>query len=149
MGAKKAQALAEAVGKAMYAVDRCDHANGIVLEDIGPGRARMSMVVREDQTNGHGSCHGGVIFILADSCFAYACNSYNQNAVAANCDIVFPAPARIGDKLTAVGEEKHKRGRSGIYDITVSNQHGEVVALFRGHSRRIEGTIVAEEEIEK
>jgi acyl-CoA thioesterase len=147
MGAKKAQALAEAVGKAMYAVDHCDHLNGVVLEEIGPGRARMSMIVRQDQANGHGSCHGGVIFILADSCFAYACNSYNQNAVAASCNIVFPAPARIGDKLTAVAEEKHRKGRSGVYDITVTNQHEEVVALFRGHSRRVEGSIVPEEEI--
>lgn len=137
-----AQQLADLVGQAMYRDDVCAHSHGIRLEEIGPGRARMTMTVREDMANSHGICHGGMMFTLADACFAYACNSYNHSAVAAGCDIVFPNPARLGDVLTAVAEEKHLKGRSGVYDVTVTTQDGTVVALFRGHCRRIQGTVL-------
>lgn len=138
------QRLAEAVGRRMYAADRAARDLGIALEAIGPGRARMTMRVEERMTNGHGTCHGGVIFTLADACFAYACNSHNVTAVAASCDITYPAPAHPGDVLTAVGQETHLRGRNGVYDVTVSNQNGEVVALFRGHCRRLNRLVLTE-----
>lgn len=137
-----AQTLATLVGQAMTRDDHCARSHGIVLEQIGPGHARMSMPVLPDMANSHGICHGGMIFTLADACFAYACNSYNHVAVAAGCDIVFPNPARLGDTLTAVAEEKHLKGRSGVYDVAVTNQDGTVVGLFRGHSRRIQGTVL-------
>lgn len=137
-----AQTLAALVGQAMVRDDHCARAHGIVLEEIGPGRARMSMPVRPDMANSHGICHGGMIFTLADACFAYACNSYNHVAVAAGCDIVLPNPAKLGDTLTAVAEEKHLKGRSGVYDVAVTTQDGTVVGLFRGHCRRIQGTVL-------
>ncbi len=142
-----AQRVAEAVGRIMYDRDACVLAMGIVLEEIRPGYARMTMTVRKDMTNGHQIGHGGMIFTLADACFAYACNAYNQIAVAAGCDITFPSPAKLGDRLTAVAEERHLKGRNGVYDVTVTNQDGEVVALFRGHSRRIQGQVVTDEEL--
>lgn len=143
----KAQRTAEAVGRIMYERDSCVQALGIVLEEIGPGRARMSMTVREDMVNGHGIGHGGMIFTLADACFAYGCNAGNQVSVAAACDIVFAAPAKLGDRLVAVCEERHLRGRNGVYDVTVTNHEEEVLALFRGHSRRIQGHVVTDEEL--
>ncbi len=136
------QTLANLVGQAMVQDDQCARAHGIILEEIGPGRARMTMAVRPDMANSHGICHGGMIFTLADACFAYACNSYNHVTVAAGCDIVFPNPARLGDILTAVAEEKHLKGRSGVYDVAVSTQDGTMVGLFRGHSRRIQGAVL-------
>lgn len=136
------QQLAELVGQAMFRDDVCARSHGITLEEIAPGRARMRMAVREDMANSHGICHGGMMFTLADACFAYACNSYNHVTVAAGCDIVFPNPAKLGDVLTAVAEEKHTQGRSGVYDVTVTTQDGTVVALFRGHSRRIQGAVL-------
>jgi acyl-CoA thioesterase len=90
-------------------------------------------------SNGHGTCHGGFIFSLADSAFAFACNSYNDIAVAQHCSITYINPVRVGDRLTAVAREVSRRGRSGIYDIRITNQHGVVVAEFRGHSRTLEG----------
>ncbi|MBF0305412.1 MAG: hydroxyphenylacetyl-CoA thioesterase PaaI [Alphaproteobacteria bacterium] len=142
MGGEQAQGLAEAVGKAIYQKDHAVRAMGIVLEDIGPGRARMAMVVRRDMLNSHQTCHGGATFTLADACFGYACNSYNHVTVGASCDINYPTPAHEGDRLTAVAEERHRKGRGGVYDVTVTNQKGEVVALFRGHSRRLDGTLI-------
>lgn len=136
------QQLASLVGQAMYQDDHCARAHGIVLEEIAPGRARMSMPVRADMANSHGICHGGMMFTLADACFAYACNSYNHVTVAAGCDIVFPNPAKLGDILTALAEEKYVKGRSGVYDVTVTTQEGTVVALFRGHSRRLQGAVL-------
>lgn len=138
-----AQRLAEAVGAALYERDAAVRALGIVLDEIRPGYARMSMTVRADMLNSHRTLHGGYSFLLADATFAYACNSYNAPTVAAGCDIVYPAPGREGDRLTAVAEERHRRGRNGVYDVTVSNQTGEVIALFRGHSRSLAGEVVA------
>jgi acyl-CoA thioesterase len=142
----RAQRIAEAVGRGMYSRDHAAQMLGIRLAEIAPGRARMVMEVRPDMVNGHDICHGGLTFTLADTAFAYACNSYNHPAVAASCNIVFTAPARRGDTLTAVAEEKSVAGRSGVYDIEVSDQNGRTVALFRGHSRRLDGKVVEHEE---
>jgi acyl-CoA thioesterase len=140
--ARKAQELAEAVGREMYAKDRTSQFLEIALDDIRPGYARMSLRVTEDMVNGHGMCHGGLIFTLADSAFAYSCNSHNHNAVASGCTIDFLAPAHVGDVLTAVAEERVLAGRSGIYDIDVRNQDGKRIAVFRGKSHRIQGETV-------
>jgi acyl-CoA thioesterase len=135
-------ALARAAGEAMYRKDNASRSLGMALEQIGPGYARMSMTVREDMVNGHHICHGGLIFTLADSTFAFACNSYNHAAVAQGATIEFLAPGKLGDVLTAVGEERHAAGRTGVYDIRVSNQEGRAIALFRGKSFRIGGHVV-------
>jgi acyl-CoA thioesterase len=131
------QALAEACAAAMWADDTASQGLGMVLEAVGPGTARMAMPVRDGMVNGHGMCHGGFIFTLADSAFAFACNSRNQKCVAAGGTINFLRPARLGDRLTATAEERHLAGRSGLYDIRVTNQAGEVIAELRGQSRAI------------
>ena len=138
-----AQAIAEAVGRGMYERDHCAIAHGIELVEIAPGYARMTMTVRKDMVNGHDICHGGMTFTLADTAFAYACNAGNEVTVAAACNIVFPAPARLGDVLTAECREVHKRGRAGVYDTTVTNQEGAVIGIFRGQSMRIQGEVVS------
>mgnify|MGYP003552308951 CR=1 FL=1 len=134
---RKSQELAEAVGREMYRLDRTSQFLRIALDEIRPGYARMTMKVTEDMVNGHDMCHGGFIFTLADSAFAYSCNSHNHNAVASGCTIEYLAPAQVGDVLTAIGEERALAGRSGIYDIEVRNQDGKRIALFRGKSHRI------------
>lgn len=139
------QRLAEAVGKAMYARDRAAQALGITLEAIGPGFARMAMVVREDMLNGHDICHGGMTFALADTAFAYACNAFNEVTVASSCDITFTAPARRDDRLTAEAVEQSRSGRTGVYDITVTNQDGRKLALFRGRAYRLGGPVTSTE----
>jgi acyl-CoA thioesterase len=138
----QAQALAEAAGAAMYAQDRASQGLGMRLDEIRPGHACMSMAVREDMLNGHLSCHGGFIFALADSAFAFACNSYNLNAVGAGCSIDYLAPARAGDVLTAEASEQALSGKSGVYDVQVRNQDGKLLALFRGKSLRVGGQII-------
>ena len=135
-------ALARAVGAAMYVRDRATQMLGIQIEAIGPGSARLSMRVRGDMLNGHAICHGGFIFTLADSCFAFACNSHNQNTVAAACMIDFLAPAAEGDVLTALATEQALAGRTGVYDIVVTRADGQRIALFRGKSHRIAGTVI-------
>lgn len=147
--ATKRQKIAQLVLDHMYPKDHNAHAMGIAIDEIRPGYARASMVVRKDMLNGHGSLHGGMSYALADTAFAYACNSYNTNAVAAGCSIVYPAAGREGDKLTAEAVETHLIGRNGVYDVTVSNQDGDVIALFRGQSRMVSGTVVPAEEIAK
>ncbi|MEW6695486.1 Acyl-coenzyme A thioesterase PaaI [Tepidimonas thermarum] len=137
------QALAEAAAAAMWTRDRACQALGMRLESVAPGRAVMSMPVRADMVNGHAMCHGGLIFTLADSAFAYACNSHNHNTVAAACTIDFLAPAREGDVLEAEAVERALAGRSGVYDITVRVRGGHTVALFRGRSHRIAGEVIA------
>jgi acyl-CoA thioesterase len=114
----------------------------MTLDAVGPGAATLSMTVTETMVNGHGLCHGGFIFLLADSAFAYACNSYNVRTVAQNCQITFIAPGRLGMRLTAEARERHRAERSGIYDATVRNEVGEVIAEFRGWSRSIGGALV-------
>ena len=139
------QALAEASAAALWRDDHATHGLGMTLDRVAPGEAAISMMVEERMTNGHGLCHGGFIFTLADSCFAFACNSFNHRAVAQNCTITFLRPAHRGDRLTARGARLAEAGRSGIYDIIVTNQQGAIIATFRGQSRRIEGLLVPEE----
>ena len=138
----EAQALAERVAASMWPRDTASQALGMHIVRVAPGRAELAMPVRADMLNGHAICHGGFIFTLADSAFAYSCNSYNLNTVASGCAIDFLAPAREGDVLTAVGHERSASGRTGIYDIEVVNQRGEKIALFRGKSYRIKGHVV-------
>jgi acyl-CoA thioesterase len=140
-----AQALAEQVGRAIMANDPSSHFLGVTLDEIRPGYARMSMRVTKDMLNGLGICHGGFTYKLADDAFAYACNSYNRHAVALACTITYPAAAQEGDLLTAECVETHRKGRNGTYDVTVSRPDGEVVALFRGHCRVIDGHHIPEE----
>jgi acyl-CoA thioesterase len=137
------RALAARVGEAMFAVDRATKdLLGIELVSCEPGRAVMRMTVREAMLNGHDICHGGLIFTLADSTFAYACNSRNLNTVAAGCSIEFLKTGKAGDVLTCEGVERVLQGRHGIYDMTVTNQDGEVVAMFRGKSTQIKGNVI-------
>jgi acyl-CoA thioesterase len=142
-------ALATRVGETMFAVDTASRTTmGMELLVCAPGRAVMRMVVHALHLNGHQICHGGFIFTLADSTFAFACNSYNRNAVAAGCSIEFLRPARLGDVLTCEGAEQVLSGRHGIYDMRVTNQAAEVVALFRGKSAQIAGHVVQDVSVE-
>ena len=142
--AAEAQALAERAAQAMWANDRASQGLGIRIERVGPGAATLAMPVRDDMLNGHDICHGGFIFALADSAFAFACNSYNLVTVASGCSIDFLAPARRGDVLTARAQERSQSGRTGVYDIEVVNQRGDKIALFRGKSYRIKGHVAPE-----
>ena len=135
--------LAQAVGEAMYSRDRASQALGITLTAVGPGTATMTMCVRTDMCNGHGMCHGGLVFTLADSTFAFACNSWNINAVAQGCTIDFLAAAREGDVLTAIGQVRQQGSRTGVYDINVTNQKNETIAVFRGRSYRLKGDVLS------
>ena len=135
-------ALAKAAAEVMRRDDNASKWLGMKVEEVRPGYARLSMVVTKNMVNGHNLCHGGLIFTLADSTFAYACNSHNQRAVAAGASIEFLAPAFLGDVLTAEGVEQALKGRTGVYDMQVSNQKGEVIALFRGKSATIKGRLV-------
>jgi acyl-CoA thioesterase len=137
------QALAEACAAAMWAEDRASQGLGMRIERVAPGEAVLAMTVTEGMVNGHGTCHGGFIFTLADSAFAFACNSHDQRTVAQHCDITFIRPARLGQTLVAHAVERSRTGRSGIYDITVRDRDGEVIAEFRGHSRSIAGTLLS------
>uniref|UniRef100_UPI000225FD0C hydroxyphenylacetyl-CoA thioesterase PaaI n=1 Tax=Paracoccus sp. TRP TaxID=412597 RepID=UPI000225FD0C len=134
------QEIAEASARAMWNDDSASQRLGMSLDHIAPGEATLSMTITEAMSNGHGNCHGGYMFTLADSAFAFACNSYNQLVVAQHCSITYLEPGRIGDRLTAVAREVSRRGRSGIYDIRITNQDGVHVAEFRGHSRTVKGT---------
>ncbi len=134
------QELAEASARAMWNDDSASQRLDMSLDHIAPGAATLSMTITAAMSNGHGNCHGGYIFTLADSAFAFACNSYNQLTVAQHCAITYLVPGRIGDRLTATAREVSRRGRSGIYDIRITNQTGEHVAEFRGHSRTVKGT---------
>jgi acyl-CoA thioesterase len=134
--------LARAAAQAMYEADACSRALGIELLEVRAGYARMRMAVRPDFLNGHRICHGGLVFTLADSTFAFACNSYNINAVASGCSIEFLRPVHGGDVLTAEAIEQTLSGRNGIYDIRVTNRAGETVAMFRGKSAQIKGNVI-------
>jgi acyl-CoA thioesterase len=136
------QALAELAGKTMYERDPASQALGMTLDAIRPGYARMSMPIGASMLNGHGSCHGGYIFMLADSAFAFACNSHNFNTVGAGCSIDYLSPGREGDVLTAVAQEQALSGKTGVYDVVVVSQEGRKVALFRGKSHRVGGMVV-------
>jgi acyl-CoA thioesterase len=130
----------------MWPDDHAARGLGMQISTVGPGSATLTMSVRQDMVNGHGSCHGGFIFALADSTFAYACNSFNHRAVAAGVDINFLAPAHLGDLLTARGQARHQGGRSGVYDVEVSNQAGKLIAVFRGRAARIKGHFLETDE---
>ena len=148
--AQAAQVLAQRVGAAMFEADRASRETmGMELLACEPGRATMRMVVKPLHLNGHKICHGGFIFTLADSTFAFACNSRNHNTVANGCSIEFLRPAHEGDVLTAEGVEQNLAGRHGIYDIRVNNQKGQAVALFRGKSTQIAGTVIPADEEHK
>lgn len=137
-----AQALAEQVTQAMYARDAASQMLGMRIEAVGPDYARLSMTVREDMTNGHAICHGGLIFSLADSAFAFACNSDNQNTVASACHIDYLRPGMAGDVLVAEAAMQSRSGRVGVFDIAVHNQNEETIAVFRGKSHRIRGEVL-------
>lgn len=130
---------AAAAGAAMYARDAASQALGMALEEVREGYARLRMTVRADMLNGHGTCHGGLVFALADSAFAFACNSRGVTTVAAGCSIEFLAPAREGDELVAVAEERFLEGRHGVYDVGVRRADGSLVAAFRGRSAATRG----------
>ena len=131
--------LAKACAAAMWSTDQASQGLGFEIEEVRQGYARLSMTVRCDMLNGQKIAHGGFMFTLADSAFAFACNTYNQFAVAQHCAVTFLAPGFEGDILTAEAVERHRAGRSGIYDVTVTNQKGEVIAEFRGNSRTVKG----------
>ena len=139
------QQVAEASAAAMWAGDRASHALAIKVDAIAPGMATLSMAVREDMLNGHAICHGGYIFTLADTAFAYACNSQNHNTVAAGARIEFLAPGRLGDRLSASARQVVQGNRTGVYDVVVSKQDGAQIALFRGNSHRVGGALVEAE----
>lgn len=134
-----AEEIARRSAEAMWARDDASKWLGARLDAVGPGTASLSMKVEKHHTNGHDICHGGFIFTLADSAFAFACNSYNQIAVAQHNTISFIAPGFRGDRLTAHAREISRSGRSGLYDVRVTNQDGRLIAEFRGASRVIKG----------
>jgi acyl-CoA thioesterase len=139
-----AQAIAERSARAMFDQDVASQKLGMRIAQIRPGYAQLVMAVREDMVNGHELCHGGLIFTLADSAFAFACNTYDAVTVASAASIEFLLPVRLGDELTAVAEERSRSKRTGVYDVAVRNQKGECVALFRGRSHEIGGAIARE-----
>ena len=129
--------LARRCAEAMWATDAAGRALGLEVTEVRPGRARVEMLVADTMSNGHGMCHGGFIFALADSAFAYACNTHGERVVAAHCSIAFVQPGRVGERLVAVATERNRAKRSGIYDVSVSTLQGTVIAEFRGYSRVI------------
>jgi acyl-CoA thioesterase len=140
-----AEEVARRSAQAMWSTDRASQSLGLEIVDVAPGRATLRMTVREDMVNGHAIGHGGFTFTLADSAFAFACNSYNRSTVAASCEIRFLAPTRLDDLLVAEAVERSRSGRDGVYDVTVRS--GEtVVAEFVGRSKEIRGTLYSEED---
>lgn len=136
--------IARESARIMWDEDNATRHVGMRLIEVTPGRARLCLTVRSEFTNGHGMCHGGYIFMLADSAFAFACNSHNQRAVAASAAIDFIAAAQLGDELTAECTEQSRGGRSGLYDTRVTDQNGKLIALFRGRSATIRGRFIEE-----
>ncbi|MDT0682202.1 hydroxyphenylacetyl-CoA thioesterase PaaI [Roseicyclus sp. F158] len=140
------QALAEACAAAMWRTDPASQALGMQIERIAPGEATLSMTATEVMGNGHGTLHGGYIFTLADSAFAFACNTYDVRTVAQHCSVSFLRPGIVGERLTATAREVARTGRTGIYDIRVARSDGTVVAEFRGHSRSLGQPILEEDD---
>jgi len=136
------QALARACSAAMHENDHAAQAMGIEICETTPGNATLTMTVRKDMLNGHAMSHGGYMFALCDTAFAHACNSYNRVTVASGCTIDFIAPGFEGDVLTAVARERQRKGRTGVYDVTLYNQNNEELAYFRGKSYQIKGSLV-------
>jgi len=139
---KNDQEMADRAAQALFDGDRASQMLGMTIESCGPGRATVSMRVRPDMVNGHRICHGGLIFALADSAFAFACNSYGDSTVAAGAAIEFLAPGREGDLLRAIAQERWRAGKAGLYEIEVRNQRDETVALFRGRSHQVAGRLI-------
>lgn len=137
-----AKDVAEAVGRVMYARDHASNMLGIRIDEIAPGFARCSMTVRQDMINGHESCHGGFIFTLADSAFAFACNACDRLTVALAAQITFTSPARLGDILIATATEQSRTRRTGVYDVKITTKDGRDIALFRGNSYETKGSVL-------
>jgi acyl-CoA thioesterase len=131
------QAVAERSAARMYEADLASRDLGIQIEQVAPGQATARMLVRDTMLNGHNICHGGYVFLLADTAFAFACNTYGPTTVAAACNIAFLAPAHLNDELIATATERHHAGRNGNYDVTVRLPNEAVIAEFRGHSRAL------------
>ena len=140
MGGVTPEEIARLSAEAMWAGDRASQALDISLDAVGPGTATLSMTLRDDMVNGHAIGHGGLTFTLADSAFAFACNSYNRVTVAAGAEIRFRRPTRLGDVLVASATERERDGRDGVYDVLVT-VGDEVVAVFTGRCRELGGTI--------
>jgi acyl-CoA thioesterase len=138
------QEIARRSAEAMWSGDRASQALGMTVDDVGPGTAVLSLTVREDMVNGHAIGHGGITFALADSAFAFACNSYNRSTVAAAAEIRFRRPTRLGDRMVATATERERTGRDGVYDVRVT-VGDEVVAVFTGRSKEIGGTLFEED----
>ncbi len=136
------QQLAEACRDALLAEDPLTQELKMEIVKVSPGYAELTMPVQDWMANGHDTCHGGMIFSLADSAFAFSCNTENQPTVASGCSIDYVSPGHRGDLLTAKASKTHQRGRTGVYDVRVENQKGELIALFRGRSHRIRGVII-------
>lgn len=136
------QQLAERCAEAMFARDQASQRLGMQIESVAPGRAVLSMTITEDMIQGHGFCHGGYLFTLADSTFAFSCNTYDKATVASGCNIDYMFGAEAGEILTATGEERSRGRRTGVYDITLTNQDGRTVALFRGKSYQVSGPVI-------
>jgi len=139
--AESADEIARRSAERLWQEDHAAQALGVEIVSVTAGRATLRMTIRQNMVNGHGSCHGGYLFAIADTAFAYACNSFNQRAVAGSAEINFLAPAQLGDTLTATGFLRQQGGRSGVYDVEVSNQQGDLLALFRGCCVRIRQTL--------
>lgn len=139
--APTAQQLAEACAASMYERDLAVRHLGIAILRVAPGEADLQMSVGETMIQGHNSCHGGYLFTLADSAFAYACNSYDEACVAQGCSIDYIAPGRLGDVLTARATQVSRSSRTGNYDVRIENQHGQLIAVFHGKSYRIRGSV--------
>lgn len=137
-----ANEIARLSGIAMWRDDKASQGLGMEILEVGPGNAKLVMPVTERMLNGHGTCHGGFIFSLADSAFAFACNSHGQPAVAQHCSVTYITPGRLGMRLIADARERQRGERSGIYDITVRDEAGTVIAEFRGHSRTLPGSLI-------
>ena len=136
------EALAQACAERMLERDAASQALGMVLEGARPGWARVSLTISDAMVNGHAIAHGGVTFTLADSAFAFACNSRNEPNVALQASISFSGAVQLGDRLVAEAQERSSKGRTGVYDVTVTRAGGELVALFRGVCYRIKGTVL-------
>ena len=137
------EALASACADRMWSTDRASQALGMEIVAVGPGTATLTMPVTEDMANGWEICHGGYIFTLADSAFAFACNSYGKVTVAQSNSITYLAPGAVGDTLTATAREVARTGRTGLYDVTVTREDGTAIAAFRGQSRTLDRQILA------
>jgi acyl-CoA thioesterase len=141
---RDAAEVARLSADAMCKEDTVGSSLGMTLDSIAPGQAVVSMQVGSHMVNGHGTCHGGFIFMLADSAFGFACNSRGQRHMAQNCQITYLAPARLGTRMVADARERYRQDRAGMYDVTVRSEAGEVIAEFRGYSRGVAGALIAD-----